>query len=63
MIGSQSRNQDFVQDGANWRGPKVPRTKNRKLLGFSLPFLGPVQFVFYFLIITIKFYFSVQGEA
>ena len=61
----QARSQDFVQEGPAWRGPKVPPIKNRKLLGFGPQFLGPDQFIFYFLIFAIKFcfIFPLKGEA
>ena len=49
--------------GPTWRGPNVPPTKNRKHLGFGPLFLGPGQFIFYFLIFTMKFCFVfAQGD-
>ena len=48
--------------GPAWRGPKAPDTKKRKLLGFSPLFFGSRPIHFYFLIFTMKFYFSAQGE-
>ena len=43
--------------GSTWRGPKVPATKNRKLLGLGPLFLGPGQSFFFI------FLFSAQGGS
>ena len=54
---SQARSHDFVHEGSTLRVPKVPPTKNGKLLGFGPLFFGSGQFALYFLVFTIKFYF------
>ena len=46
--------------GPTWRGPKVPPTKNRKLLGFGPLFFGePENFIFVFFL-RYFFYFSIS---
>ena len=54
-----ARSQDFVPEGPTWRGPKLPPPPTyRKHLRFDpLFFFCPSQFILYFLISAIKFYF------
>ena len=60
---AQARSQDFVQEGPTWRGPKVPPTKNQKLLGFGALFLGsgPIYFLFSYFYYNILLCFPLRG--
>ena len=51
--------------GPTWRGPRVPPTKDRKLLGFGPLFFGsgPIYFLFSFFYYKISFYFPLRGAG